>query len=175
MPSVTVQRPKVGEYKPYYDTYISLVPDGDLLAQLERQARETVTLLRGVSEDQSQYRYAPGKWSIREVVGHLSDSERVFAYRALTFAREDPTALPSFDENTWAAKSNAGSRSLKDLAAEFVTVRQSTLALFRSFTNEHFARSGVASDHAISVRALAYIITGHERHHVKILHDRYGV
>ena len=175
MASLTIQRPAQGEYNPYYEGYISQVPQGDLLMLLEQQGRDTAALLRGVSEEKSQYRYAPSKWSIREVVGHLADAERVFAYRAVTFARSDPTPLPSFDENVWAGNSNAGSRKLAELATEFAAVRQSTLALFRSFTEGHFAQSGVASNNKVSVRALAYIIAGHERHHVKILHERYGV
>ena len=175
MPAVNKQRPAASEHNPYYAAYISQVPDGDLFASMESQARETVRLLRGIDEQKSQYRYAPDKWTIREVVGHVIDAERVFGYRALTFARADATALPSFDENAWAKESAAGERPMKDLIAEFEAVRAGTLAMFRGFTEDEFARSGIASKNPISVRALAYIIAGHERHHVKLLKERYGV
>jgi DinB superfamily len=174
MAHVTIVRPAPAEYAPFYGGYVSEVPDGDLLAHLERQGRETSALLRGISEQRSEHRYAPGKWTIREVVGHLVDAERVFTYRALSFARGETAPLPSFDENAWAATSNAGSRTLGDLIAEFAAVRAATLALFRGFTEQEFARSGVASNNAITVRAIAYIVAGHERHHLKILRERYG-
>ena len=173
MPTITVARPAAGEYAPFYAGYVAGVPDGDLLAILEGQAEETTALLAGISDQQSQHRYAPGKWTIREVLGHITDGERVFAYRALTFARGDAGPLPSFDENAWAAMSNAGRRTMKDLLAEYRAVRAATLALFRGFGDTEFARSGVASQNPITVRALAYIVAGHERHHLKILRERY--
>jgi len=175
MASVTIPRPAASEFAEYYQRYVSQVPDGNLLTELERQGRDTVTLLRGVDEKKSQFRYAEGKWTIREVVGHLIDTERVFTYRAVSFARGDQTALPSFDENDWARNSNAGRRALSELIAEFEAVRSATLAMFRGFSDAEFARKGIASNNPITVRALAYIIAGHERHHVKILHERYGV
>ena len=175
MPKVSIARPAPSEHNPYYSRYIELVPDGDLLKTLERQGRQTAKLLRAIGEKKSKYRYAPDKWTIREVVGHMSDTERVFAYRAMTFARADATGLPSFDENAWARASNAGDRTLNDLVTELESVRTSTLALFRGFGPDYFTRTGVASNHPISVRALAYIIAGHEKHHVNILKERYGV
>jgi hypothetical protein len=175
MANVTIARPGSTEYAPFYGGYVSEVPEGDLLAHLERQGRETTALLRGISEPKSQHRYAPGKWTIREVVGHMIDAERVFAYRALSFARGEGASLPSFDENAWAATSNAGTRSLTDLIEELAVVRAASVALFRGFTEQEFARSGVASNNHITVRAIAYIVAGHERHHIKILRQRYGV
>lgn len=169
----SVQRPAPGEYNPYFDRYISLVPDGDLLDILQQQGGDTVRLLRELNEERSQYAYAPGKWTVREVIGHVTDAERVFAYRALTFARGDTNPLPSFDENLWAETSNATHRSLEDHIDDFIAVRASTLALFRGFTPADFARTGTASDNRCSVRALAYITAGHERHHVNILRERY--
>jgi hypothetical protein len=169
----TIARPASSEYAPFYGGYVGAVPDGDFLPLLERQGSETVALLRAVSEKTSQHRYAPGKWSIREVVGHLTDAERVFTYRALSFARGDATPLPSFDENTWAATSNADRRPLADLIGDFEAVRAATLALLRGFDEEQFARAGIASGHQVTVRALAYIVAGHERHHVRILRERY--
>lgn len=173
MPSTTVARPSSTEYAPYYGRYVSQVPDEDFLDALERQGRETVALLEQIDEKQSQYRYAPDKWSIREVVGHLTDSERVFTYRALAFARGEAAPLPSFDEKEWAGVSSAGTRRLSDLVAEFQAVRAATLALFSSFSEEEWARSGVASSNPVTVRALAYIAAGHERHHLNVLREKY--
>jgi hypothetical protein len=175
MTALTIARPAAGEYNPYYQKYVDLVPDHDLLETLQRQGGETVTLLRGVSEEKSATGYAPGKWTIREVVGHLTDAERVFTYRALSFARGDAHALPSFDENAWAATSNAKHRPLEDHIDDFIAVRASTLALFRGFTPTEFERGGVASANRVTVRALAWITAGHERHHVGVLRDRYGI
>jgi len=175
MASVTIARPASTEYAPFYGGYVSGVPEGDVLAHLERQGRETAALLRKISEPKSQHRYAPGKWTIREVVGHMVDAERVFTYRALSFARGETAALPSFDENAWALTSNAGDRSLKALVDELAVVRTATLALFRGFSDKEFGRSGIASNNHVTVRAIAYIVAGHELHHVKILRDRYGV
>jgi hypothetical protein len=175
MANVTIARPASTEYAPFYGGYVSQVPDGDLLGHLERQSRETAALLGGISEQQSQHRYAPGKWTIREVVGHMIDTERVFTYRALSFARGEGASLPSFDENAWAETSNAGTRALKDLIDELAVVRAATVALFRGFTDTEFGRAGVASNNHITVRAIAYIVAGHERHHIKILRERYGV
>jgi uncharacterized damage-inducible protein DinB len=175
MTSVIIPRPASSEYAPYYGTYVGAVPEGDLLSLLKRQGRETVKLLREINEKKSQYRYAPGKWTIREVAGHISDAERVFTYRALRFARGDATPLASFDQNEWAAETNADARPLAEHIEELAAVRAATLALFRGFSEEQFARSGTASGHQVTVRALAYITAGHERHHVKILRERYGV
>ena len=173
MSAITVPRPAAGEYAPFYAGYVAGVPDGDLIALLQQQGEETVALLGGISDEKSQHRYAPGKWTIREVLGHIVDGERVFSYRALTFARGDGGPLPSFDENAWAATSNAGRRSMRELLAEYRAVRAATVALFRSFGEDEFMRSGVASKNPVTVRALAYIVAGHERHHLKILRERY--
>jgi DinB family protein len=175
MGKVTIARPATNEYAPFYGGYVSLVPDGDLLDVLEGQGRETVALLRGVDEKKSQHRYAPGKWTIRAVAGHMADAERVFTYRALRFARGDATPLPSFDENAWAESSNAGDRPMSDLVADLAVVRAASLGLFRGFTESEWARGGIASANPITVRALAYITAGHERHHIRILRERYGV
>lgn len=172
---MTIPRPADGEYNEYYRKYVNLLPDGDLLALLQTQGAETVTLLRGVTEETSRHAYAPGKWTIREVVGHLTDAERVFSYRALSFARGEASALPSFDENAWAKTSNAAHRPIEDLMDEFIAVRAATLALYDGFTPEDLVRSGIASGNPVSVRALAWITAGHERHHVGILRERYGV
>ncbi|HJQ21923.1 MAG TPA: DinB family protein [Gemmatimonadaceae bacterium] len=168
-------RPADNEYAPFYAGYVAGVPDDDLMDVLQRHGREAATLLRHVSDERSRHRYAEGKWTIREVTGHLSDSERVFTYRALTFARADATALPSFDEVAWGAASNADQRPMHDLVGEMEAVRAATIALFRGFSNVEWERWGTASGKKITVRALAYIVAGHERHHLNVLRDRYGL
>lgn len=173
MPAMTIARPKDTEYAPYYGRYVATVPDDDFLEALERQGRETIAVLQEIDEAKSQHRYEPGKWSIREVVGHVCDAERVFTYRALAFARGETAQLPSFDENAWAGTSSAGTRRFADLVAEFKAVRAATLALFRSFTDEEWTRTGIASGNPCTVRALAYITAGHERHHLRILREKY--
>jgi len=173
MTTAAIPRPEPSEYLPYYETYISKVPKGDLLKVLEDQRRETQELLVGVSEAKALHRYAPGKWSIKEVVGHLTDSERVFCYRALAFGRADQNSLPGFDEKAWVPAGRFDARPLKDLAAEFDAVRRATIALFSGLDAEALARRGTANNNAITVRALVWIIAGHERHHVAILRERY--
>ena len=172
MPATTT-RPAATDFAPYYGRYIDTVPDGDLIETLGRQRAEMRQLLGGIDEQKARHRYAPEKWSVAEVLGHVIDAERVFSYRAVTFARGDTAQLPSFDENGWAAVSNAGQRSIKSLLEEYDAVRASTISLFKSFTDSEYARSGVASQNPVTVRALAFIIAGHERHHLEILRERY--
>jgi len=168
-------RPHPTEYGAYYTGYIRQVPDGDILEILEVQRDETSRLLTRVSTAQETYRYAPGKWSVKEVVGHMADAERVFAYRALRFSRNDSTPLPGFDQDAYVAAAHFERRALPDLAAELYHQRTANLLLFRGFDAEEALRTGTASDHPFSVRALAYILAGHERHHVRILQERYGL
>jgi len=170
-----IARPNSSEFIPYYSRYIDLVPDGDLLALLETQHRATQEMLAPLTPEQAKNRYASGKWSVTEVIGHLADCERVFAYRALRFARNDTTPLPGFDENLYTPAARYDERPLGDVAAEFATVRAGTLALFHGLRTDALQRSGSADGQSVSVRALAYIIAGHERHHVGILKTRYGV
>jgi hypothetical protein len=171
MPTTT--RPAQSEYGTYYERYVSQVPDGDILATLEQQLGETVHLLGGVTESQGDYRYAPGKWSVKEVVGHLVDTERVFAYRTLAFARGDTTPLPSFEQDDYVAGGNFGRRTLKDLCGEFVHVRRGNLHLFRGFDDEVLGRQGTASGKSFTVRAMLWIVAGHERHHARGLREKY--
>jgi hypothetical protein len=175
MAKLSLERPAPAEYASFHAGYVALVPDGDVLKLLERQGRQTTRLLRSVGERKSRHRYAPGKWSIREVVGHVIDAERVFTYRALRFARADATPLPGFDENQWGGTSNADSRTLKELTAELASVRAATLAMFRGFTATEFARTGTASGQPMSVRGITFVTAGHERHHVNVLRERYGI
>ena len=167
--------PEAGEYAPYYARYIERVPEGDLLDGLRRQNIETARLLSGLDGSRALHRYEPGKWSVKEVVGHLADAERVFAYRALRFARADETPLPPFEENAYVPAGGFDRRSLPSLLDELASVRAASLTLFSSFDQAAWMRMGTASGHRVSVRALACIILGHELHHLSILRERYGI
>ena len=166
-------RPGASEYASYYETYVSKVPETDLLAALDAQTEETLALVRGLSDDVAGYRYEPGKWSVAELIGHVVDGERVFAYRLLTFARGDATSLPGFDQDVFMSGADFGSYTLAELADEYEHVRRATASLLRHLPAEAWSRTGVASDAEVSVRGLAYIILGHERHHLGILRERY--
>lgn len=165
--------PARSEAAEYYFTYIGRVPDGDVLELLDEQTGETLAFLEGISEETSLHRYAPGKWSIRDVVQHLSDTERVFAFRAFWFARGFDTPLPSFDQDDAAAIARADDRPWRDVVEEFRAVRASTTAFFRSLPDEAWERRGIASGNPFTVRALAYTVVGHVTHHVGVLRDRY--
>jgi uncharacterized damage-inducible protein DinB len=166
-------RPESNEYAPYYETYVSKVPDADLIETLERQSAETLALLRALPEGRGAHRYEPEKWSVKQVVGHMCDGERLFSYRALSIARGDGAALPGMDQEVWMAGADFDARTLRDLLDEFEAVRASTLHLLRHLPPEAWARRGTASDNEVTVRALAYIIAGHEAHHVGVLRERY--
>lgn len=157
----------------YYFVYIDQVPDGDICSLLHTQGHEVRELLRGVTEDRSLRSYAPGKWSIREVVNHLIDTERLFVFRAFWFARGFESPLPSFDQTIAASTARANDRTLADLSGEFDAVRTSTTAFFRSLPAEAWERRGVASDNPFTVCALAYLAAGHVTHHVRIVRERY--
>ena len=165
--------PETSEYQPYYAKYVALVQGDDLTAALERQIGESLATLRGISEEKSLHRYAPGKWSIKEMIGHLVDSERIFTYRALRFARNDQTPLSGFDQDPYVASGAFDARRWSELTDEFEHVRRSTTLFFRGLEPEAALRSGVANSSPITVRALGYIIAGHEMHHMGILRDRY--
>ena len=165
--------PKRGEAADYYFTYIDKVPAGDICRTLEAQAAETLALLRSISDERSLYRYAPGKWSIREAIGHVNDTERLFVFRALWFARGFDTPLPIFDQGVAVAAARADDRSWAGLVEEFAAVRAATLAFFQSLSGDDWARRGVASGNPFTVRALAYIAAGHVAHHNTILREHY--
>lgn len=171
---VHITKPEPDEYAPYYGRYIQLV-GGDAISAMRSQGAGTPRLLSGVTETQAMFRYEPGKWCVKEVLGHVVDAERVFAYRALRFAREDSTPLPGFDENKWMPAARYDRRPLKDIVAEYGAVRAATLALFQSLEEPALTRRGSASGHEMSVRALAHVIAGHELHHVAVLKERYGL
>jgi hypothetical protein len=171
---VRIPKPEADEHVPYYGKYIQLVGD-DALAALRASSAATPRLLSGVAEPRAMFRYGPDKWSVKEVLGHIIDGERVFAYRALRFARKDATPLAGFDENEWVPAGRFDRRTLADLVAEYEAVRAATLAMFGSFDEEDLLRRGKANDAVVSVRALAHIIAGHELHHVGLLRERYGL
>jgi len=173
MTTQAIAVPDASEYAPYYGRYISMVPANDALATLEREAERTARLLAGLTEDQSDYRYAPDKWSVKEVVGHVVDSERVMAYRALRIARGDRTPIAGFEQDDYVREGGFGRRALANLVEEFSAVRRATVLLFRGFEPEAWTRRGIANGLEISVRALAYVIAGHELHHRSILQEKY--
>ncbi|WP_426492233.1 DinB family protein [Hymenobacter sp. 102] len=164
--------PAATEYAPYYHTYVKLIP-GDPLDALRQQPRELRQLLAGLTEEQGTFRYAPGKWSIKENLVHMLDTERIFAYRALRIGRGDTTPLPGFEQDDYVPVSGADARSFTDILAEYDAVRAATLSLLESFTAEAVSRQGTASGQPVSVRALAYILPGHEAHHLTLLRERY--
>ena len=169
-----LQHPGPDEYAPYHAPYVARVGEHDPLAALAAES-EALGSLAGLSEADAAYRYAAGKWSIREVIGHLADAERIISYRALRVARGDQTPLASFDENAYMPAAGFERRSLTSVAAEFHAVRAATVSLFRGLPEEAYARSGTASGHPITVRGQLFVILGHERHHAAILRERYGL
>jgi uncharacterized damage-inducible protein DinB len=170
---IRTTRPEGSEYAPFYAGYVGHVPGGDIVETLSTQHEGTMALLRGLSEEEGGLRYAPGKWSVREVVGHLIDAERIFTYRALRFARGDDTPLASFDENTYVANAGFDAHPLGSLLDEFEAVRRASVLLFAAMNATEWMRSGVASSNVMTVRALAWVTAGHELHHVGIVKSRY--
>jgi hypothetical protein len=172
---VTIGRPAGNEHLPYYGKYIELVTEPDVMSVLEAQGDELRRLARSVPEDRETFRYAPGKWSVRQVFGHMVDVERVFGYRALRISRADTTPLAGFDENTFVVNAPYGNVSVGELAEEFAHVRAANALMLRRVDGARSMLAGTANGAAVSVRALAYIMAGHVRHHVKGLRDNYGL
>jgi hypothetical protein len=172
MTTQPIQRPQADEHAPYYGKYIAQVPEGDLVSMLREQLLDTVSLLRGAG-DRADYAYAPGKWTLKESIGHIGDVERVMAYRALRIARNDQTDLPGFDENAYVENANFAARTLEDLLEELQVIRASTIHLARHLSADELARRGTANGNGVSARALFYIIAGHERHHVQLFREKY--
>ncbi|MEO5929201.1 MAG: DinB family protein [Candidatus Kapaibacterium sp.] len=173
MPTSIAQQPDVSEYAPYYEKYVSRFPGGDVAEILTRQLDETIALFAGISESKGMYRYAPEKWSIKEVLGHMIDGERIFGYRVLRFARNDATPIEGFDQNDYVSNGAFDRIPLNDLVEEFTLVRRANIHLFRHMDDEGWKRGGVASGYPVTVRALARIIAGHEIHHREVIRDRY--
>ena len=166
-------RPQTNEAAPYYSKYIDLVTSDEIVPAMKDQFAETVRILEGISEEQSLNSYAPGKWTIREVLNHVNDGERLFLSRAFWFARGFQDAMPSFEQDIAVQFAKANRTSWANLVEEFKTVRAATLSFFENLPDEAWSRSGVASDNSVTVRAIAYIIAGHVTHHVNVLNEKY--
>jgi uncharacterized damage-inducible protein DinB len=164
-----MHRPESNEYAPDYEKYVSLIPDGDIVSMLQTQIAETRRMLNSLSEAKAEQPYAPGKWTIKQMLGHLIDSERIFAYRALRIARNDKTPLAGFEQDDFVTYGNHNACTLADLIAEFESVRQTSIFLFKHMPEDAWTRQGTASNNPVTVRALAWIMAGHEIHHQKLL------
>ncbi|RZJ29915.1 MAG: DinB family protein [Flavobacterium sp.] len=162
-----------GEYAPYYQTYINALDNSDLIEDLEISLYDFIKFVQDIPIGKHEHRYAEGKWTIKDIIQHLIDAERIFSYRALCIARQDKTPLPSFEENAYVDSAHANARHLKSLLEEFSTVRQSTLLLYKSFSDQQLKSMGTASGVAVSVRAIGFIIIGHLKHHQIIFKERY--
>jgi uncharacterized damage-inducible protein DinB len=161
------------EYADWYQNYIVEAGEVDLIEELEISVHRLIRFVREIPMDKFDYRYAEGKWTIKDILQHLIDAERIFSYRALRFARKDQTPLASFEENDYADTANGSQRSIQDLLTELAVVRQSTLSLFKTFDDETLKRIGIASNNPMSVRALGFVIIGHQNHHQDIYQQRY--
>lgn len=170
---MTQKRPEKGDYAEHFEKYVGLVPSGDFLEILQKQREELMRQLSALSEQQGDFRYAPEKWSIKEVLGHINDAERIFAYRLLRIGRGDQTPLAGFEQDDYIQTGNFSARTLKDLLGEFSAIREGTIALVRSMDGAAWLRRGTASQKEITTMALAFIIAGHVRHHQKLLEERY--
>ena len=171
--TLMIARPEPGEYNPYYDRYISLIRGTDILGTLDAQRREMMLLLSGRDEAEGNFRYAPDKWSAKEVLGHVCDTERVFAYRALRIARGDQTPLAGFEQDDYVRNGPFASAPMAEMVEDYIAVRRATLTLLRNLDEAAWTRRGVANKSEVTVRALAYITAGHELHHRRILEEKY--
>jgi hypothetical protein len=168
-----LHRPKQEEYPSYYEDYIKLVPNGDMVAILQENLSKTVTLFESISESNGDFQYAPGKWSIKEVLGHMTDTERIMSARLLRFGRGDNTPLPGFNENIYVNGANFNQRTIKSLLKEFTVTRNATITLIENMPEESWMRKGLANNFENTTRSVAYMIAGHELHHCKIIRERY--
>ena len=170
-----MDRPASSEYAPFYERYVALVPGTDVLGALERQVDALRRLAAGLDGEREEHRYASGKWSVREVLGHVRDGEREFGHRAFRFSRADPTPLPGFEENHYVAAAGFDRRPASAIVAELTLLREANLGMLRQLPDEAWQRTGSASGMDVSVRALAFILAGHLQHHLNVLRERYGV
>ena len=173
LPAVIVARPEPGEYNSYYERYISLIPGADILGTLDSQRRQMMLLLSGRDESDGNLRYAPDKWTVSEVLGHVCDTERIFAYRALRIARGDQTPIEGFEQDDYVRNGPFARLPLAEIIEDYIAVRRATLTLFRNLDEAAWTRRGMANKKEITVRALAYLIAGHELHHRRILEEKY--
>jgi uncharacterized damage-inducible protein DinB len=171
--AVFVGRPEPGEYDEYYERYISRVPEGDILNTLDAQRRQMLLLLSGRDEADGDFRYAPGKWTAGEVLGHVCDTERIFAYRALRIARGDQTPIEGFEQDDYVKNGPFGREPLSEIIEDYIAVRRASLTLLRNLDETAWMRRGIANKKEVTVRALAYLIAGHELHHRRILEEKY--
>lgn len=167
--------PRSDEYASFYASYVARVPEDDIVAAMTKQGEELTALLGSIDETRAAHRYAEGKWSIREMTGHLADAEAVFGYRALAISRGDRASLPGFDEDTYVRSANFDRWKMADLVEALAAYRRANLVLFRNLEELSWGRTGTANGSPVTVRALAWIIVGHARHHLAVLHERYGV
>lgn len=172
-PAFNVARPEPGEYNPYYERYISLVPGTDILTTLDSQRRQTLLLLSGRNDEDGNFRYAPEKWSAKEVLGHVCDTERIFAYRALRISRGDQTPIEGFEQDDYVKNGPFARMPMEEIVEDYIAVRRATLTLFRNLEEAAWTRRGVANNNEVTVRAIAYTIAGHELHHRRILEEKY--
>lgn len=170
---MSLSRPLPGEYAEAYAPYFADAGDGDVLAQFQTQTEEVVALFAGLSETQAAFRYAPGKWSLKDLLQHLCDSDRIFAYRCLCVGRGDTTPLPGFDENAYTAAAHADARTMAELVADWRAARGASLALFRSLSDAAWMNRGTTNGRAITTRCIPYICAGHVAHHVAVIRERY--
>jgi hypothetical protein len=174
LPAVLIiSRPEPGEYAPYYDRYVSLVEASDILGTLDSQRRQMLLLLSGRDESEGDFRYAPDKWSAKELLGHVCDTERIMAYRALRMARGDRTPIEGFEQDDYVRNGPFGRVPLAEVIEDYIAVRRATLTLLRNLDEAAWTRRGIANQNEISVRALAYLMAGHELHHRRILEEKY--
>jgi uncharacterized damage-inducible protein DinB len=173
--ALTIARPEPGEYAPYYERYISLISGSDILGTLDAQRRQMMLLLSGRDESDGDFRYAAEKWNAKEVLGHVCDTERIFAYRALRIARGDQTPLAGFEQDDYVKNGPFARAPLSEIVEDYIAVRRATLTLFRNLEEAAWTRRGTASNNSVTVRALAYMIAGHEVHHLRILEEKYFV
>ncbi len=165
--------PQSKEYAHYYSDYVGLVSKGNILNTLNTQMHELFTLINTIPGDKALFAYKSGKWTIKEIIGHLIETERVFSYRALCFSRGDNSELPGMDQDLWMEKNNYNSRTLSNLSNEYLAVRVATIHLFKNMTKEMISKEGVASGVKFTVRAIAFVIAGHETHHLNIIKEKY--
>jgi DinB superfamily len=169
----TIGRPEPGEYAPYYDRYISLITSSDILGTFESQRRQMLLLLSGRDESEGDFRYAPDKWTVKELLGHVCDTERIFAYRALRISRGDRTPIEGFEQDDYVCNGPFAHRPLAEVIEDYIAVRRATLTLLRNLDEQAWTRRGIANNNEISVRAIAYTSAGHELHHRRILEEKY--
>jgi len=169
-----ISKPNPDEYSAFAAVYVNLVPDNNVIELLEQSMESSYKLFSNLTDEQASHAYAPGKWTVKQALGHMIDTERTFAYRALVFSRIS-IELPGFDQDVYVNNTDFNSQNIQDLAAEFMTTRQSNLYMIKAFTAEQLLRTGIASNHLFSVRAFVYMLAGHELHHLNTFKEQYGI